>query len=65
MKALVRQLEGIKAKITNVYKAIEDGDIAIDDMLKEHITVLRDKRQELEHKIEQYSGSQVAMMDST
>ena len=64
MKALVRQLEGVKAKITNVYNAIEEGDIAIDDMLKERITVLRNKRQEIEHKIEQYSGSQVAMMDS-
>ena len=61
---LLSGFQVVKAKITNVYNAIEDGDIAIDDMLKERITVLRNKRQEIEHKIEQYSGSQVAMMDS-
>jgi hypothetical protein len=33
-------------------------------MLKERISVLRNKKEELEHKIEQYSGSQVADMDS-
>jgi site-specific DNA recombinase len=64
LKSLVRQLEAIKARVANMYDAIEKGAVSIDDMLKDRLDALRKQKTEVEHKIDNYCDSPQATMDA-